>query len=95
MDEASSTEELLDLSAMILIRCFFMGVAALLFWSGMLFFAGDLAYKVHSSFFPMSSQQFYSIHYTGILLTKGCVTLFFLFPYISIRLVQRKNRINS
>ncbi len=95
MVEASSPEELLDILAKVLIRCFLMGVVVLLFWGGMIVFAGDLVYNVHSSFFPMSRQQFYVISYTGALFTKVCVFLFFLLPYISIRLVQRKNRKNN
>ncbi len=90
MAEAASPEELLDILAKVLIRCFSLGVVVLLFWGGMIVFAGDLVYNVHSSLFPMSSQQFYSIHYVGLLFVKVCVFLFFLLPYISIRLVQRK-----
>jgi Family of unknown function (DUF6868) len=83
--------ELLDYTAKILIRCFFLGVVILLYWGGMIVFAGDFAFSVHSAIFPISSQQFYAINYAGIAFTKVCVTLFFLLPYIAIRLVQRKN----
>ncbi len=95
MDETRSQGELLATLARILIRCFLLGIAVVMYWAGMVVFAGDFVYNMHSSLFPMSSQQFYSIHYAGIAFTKVCIFLFFLLPYISIRLVQRKNRNSS
>ena len=74
----------------ILLWCFLMGLAAMLFWVAALFFAGDLAYAVHSRVVPITREQFNMVHYSGLLTTKMILSLFFLLPYISIRMVLRK-----
>ena len=53
---------------------------------------GDFAYGIHSRVAPMTRDQFDIIHYAGILLTKAGVSLFFLFPYIAVRLVISKRK---
>jgi hypothetical protein len=95
MEEDKSTGDLLDTAAKILIRCFGMGVVILFLWGGMIIIAGDFVFRVHGVIFPITSQQFYAIHYAGIAATKSCVTLFFLLPYISIRIVRSKSGKNS
>ncbi|MBW7996035.1 MAG: hypothetical protein FVQ81_05560 [Candidatus Glassbacteria bacterium] len=90
MSETSNPGELLEAAAKVLIRCFWMGVVILLFWGVTILLARDLVYSVHSTIFPMSPQQFYAIQYVGLSFTKVCVFIFFLLPYISIKLVQRK-----
>ncbi len=76
----------------VLIRCFFMGMVVLLFWSASLFFAGDLAYRAHSAIAPISRSHFDVIHYTGMLATKSLIFLLFLLPYAGIRMVLKKRR---
>jgi hypothetical protein len=85
-------DEVLEVAAQILIRCAVMGVISLLLWWGALQLFGDLTYSVHSGIFSISRQQFEIIHYAGTLITKGVVALLFLFPYISIKLIQRKRK---
>lgn len=90
MSETCDHDELLETTARVLIRCFMMGLIILLFWGLLILLAGDLVCNVHSTVFPMTSQQFYAIHYAGLAFTKICVFLLFFLPYVSIRLVQRK-----
>ena len=49
----------------ILLWCLLMGLAAMLFWVAALFFAGDLAYAVHSRVVPITREQFNIVHYSG------------------------------
>jgi len=79
---------MLEVMGQVLIRCFIMGFIVLVFWLGALSLAGDLAYSVHSKIvLPITLEQFYFIHYAGMLMTKTAISVLFLFPYIAIRLV--------
>ena len=95
MSNAGIVDEVLEVTAQILIRCTVMGVLVLLLWWGALELAGDFAYSVHANIAPMSRQQFDIIHYGGMLMTKAAVSLLFFFPYIAIRLVVRKRKTQS
>jgi hypothetical protein len=91
MDNSNNTNEMLEVTGQVLIRCLVMGIFVLFFWWGALSLAGDLAYNVHSKLvLSVSRQQFNIIHYTGMLMTKMAISVLFLFPYIAIRLVIRK-----
>lgn len=86
----SDTNEILEVTSQVLIRCVVIGMVVLLIWWGALAFMGDLAYDTHSKFIPISRPQFDVIHYAGMLTTKAAVSLLFLIPYVAIRLVIRK-----
>ena len=90
MGSSGNVSETLKVAAQVLVRSFFVGTAVLLFWWLMLLLAGDLVYRVHSSFFSMSREQFDLIHYGGILMTKTAIFVLFLCPYVGIRLVVKK-----
>ena len=92
MDEIKNVENLLDAIGRVLIRCFVMGVVLMLVWLGFLVLAGDFAYNVHSRFIPISREQFNCIQYAALAITKGCIFLYFLLPYIAIRLVLSRRQ---
>ena len=92
MCDSNSVNEILDVIGQVLIKCFIMGIFVLLFWWVALSLMGDLTYSVHSKIITISRQQFDMIHYTEMLMTKAVIFFLFLFPYISIRLVIRKQR---
>ena len=92
MDDSNNVHEMLETAGQILIRCFVLGIFVLFFWWGMLLGLGDLAYSVHTKMVPISRQQFYVIHYAGMLITKATISVLFLFPYIAIRLVVRNRK---
>ncbi len=92
MHDSNSANEMMAMTAEVLIRCFIMGVIVLFIWWGAIELAGDLAYSVHSKIAPMSQQQFGVIHYVGMLMTKAMIFILFLFPYIGIRLVLKKRK---
>ena len=83
-------DQALKTVARILLTCIVQFVVVLLLWWAVLTWFGDLAYRAHSSFVPISREQFNVIHYTGILVTKLALAFFFLAPYIAIRLELRR-----
>jgi len=90
MKNENTTNDVLEVTRQILIRCTVLGIASLLIWWGALELFGDLAYDVHSKVAPMTRSQFEIIHYTGMLVTKSAVAVLFFFPYIAITLVVKK-----
>ena len=80
----------LDAIARVLLRCFVLGYVLLLIWVGVYLLAGDLLYRVNGSLFGVTKHEMDLMHFYGIVFVKCCVLLFFLFPYVAIRLVLRK-----
>ncbi len=92
MNEIKQSDDLLGAIARVLIRCFVMGIALMVLWLAILVLAGDFTYSVHSRLIPIPRQQFDSVQYVAIAVTKGCIFLFFLLPYIAIRLGMRRRQ---
>jgi len=88
-----NTEEervLLNDLAGILIRCFFLTFALLLVWFAFFWLAGDIGFYLHSHWFEIDGRDYDLLFYYGMAFLKICAFVFFLFPYIAIRLVIRK-----
>jgi len=92
MPELKETNDLLEAVAKVLLRCFFLGCLLLLLWFGAYVLAGDLIYKINGPLFGLSQHEMNLMHFYGIVFVKCFVLLFFLIPYISIRLVLRKSQ---
>ena len=75
--------------AAILIRCFFMTIALLFVWFAVFAAAGEFVYDVHSLWFDLEWYDLNLIFYVGMAVLKITALVFFLFPYIAIRLVLR------
>lgn len=86
----SDSQQNLDAVAGILIRCFLGGMALLMLWFAGFAAAGDSIYQVHSRWFQIPRQTFDAIHYAGMALTKITIILFFLLPWIAIKLLSGK-----
>ena len=86
-------QECVDGIAGILIRCLLGGMALLVVWFAMFVFAGDWIYQVHSRWFQIPRQTFDAIHYAGMAVTKIAIILFFLLPWIAIKLASKKRDI--
>ncbi len=80
----------LDVIAGILIRCFLGGLLLLTVWFLCLVFAGDCIYQLHSRWFSIPRQSFDTLHYALMGATKIALILFFMLPWIAIRLVSKK-----
>jgi Family of unknown function (DUF6868) len=89
MPESKETHELFDTVAKILLRCVVFGILLLLLWVAAYLLAGDVIYRINGPLFGLTPHEMNVIHYCGIVLVKCCVLLFFLFPYIAIRLVRQ------
>ncbi len=74
--------------------CFLLSFAFLLFWFIFYLVGGDWGYKITSKWFEVSRHNYDLMSYFGIAFVKICAILFFLFPYISIRLLLRRKKIN-
>ena len=79
-----------DVLAAILIRCFLGGMVLLVVWFAMFVIAGDWIYQVHSRWLQIPRQTFDAIHYAGMAITKIAIILFFLLPWIAIKLISQK-----
>ena len=83
--------DLLDGVGSVLLRCFVLGFLFLLLWSGAYLLAGDLIYR-QGRLFSLTPHEIDLIHYCGMGFVKGCVLIFFLFPWVAIRLVLKKRK---
>jgi hypothetical protein len=89
MTESQNVNELFDTFAKILLRCFVLGYCFLLLWFVMSVFSGDVIYGIGSKLFDLTLHEVDVMNYCGMAAVKSAVALFFLFPYIAIRLVSR------
>jgi len=74
----------------IFLRCFFLSFVLLLLWFVFYLVAADWGYSIHSRWFELSRHDFDLMNYYGMALIKTGAILFFLFPYLSIKLLLRK-----
>jgi len=93
MDKDDQKTWLHDL-ACIFLGCFFLSIALLFLTFVFYLVAGDLGFSIHSKFFEISMHNYDLLIYYGMAFIKMCAILFFLFPYISIKLVIRKREKN-
>ena len=75
----------------ILIRCFLFSFILILFWFCIFLIGDDWAFTIHSLFIGISKHEFDLMNYCGMAFLKISAIIFFLFPYISIRMVLKKN----
>lgn len=67
--------------------CTILGWALLLIWWAMVALAGDWMFQTHDKWFELSRPAFYVTHYAGMGLYKLLIIVFFLLPYLALRLV--------
>ncbi len=82
--------DVLDCVSGVLIRCFLFSFALLLLWFLFFLLGGEQGYLIHSQWFDLSRRDYDLLSYYGMAFMKMCAILFFLFPYIAVRLVRRK-----
>ena len=78
-------------------RCFVISLALLLIWFGIFICPATRgwAYNIHSQWIELEPREFDLLNYGGMGLVKICSWLFFLMPWIGIRLVRGKAEKNS
>ena len=82
--------EWLDVVAKILLRCWIIGFLMMLFSLVVFLLTGEVIDDIHGKMFGLSPHELDLIMYCGLGLFKVFVLIFFLLPWISIRLVLRK-----
>lgn len=87
---ADFNTEFFNVLAKVLLRSWFFGVLLLLLWFGIYMLAGDLVYRLNGGMFGLSKHELDVIFYSGMVLTKLLIYLFFLFPWAAIRLVLKR-----
>jgi len=92
MNESSSFKSGLEILSRILIRCFVLGAVFITLWFIFFLVGGELGYTMHAKWFQISRHEYDLLNYYGMAFVKGCNFLFFLFPYIAIRMVLRRKR---
>jgi hypothetical protein len=83
-------QKILDGVARILIRCFLGGMGLLVVWFAAYVAAGDWIYQMHSQWFQIPRQTFDAIHYAGMAVTKIAIIIFFLLPWLAIKIISGK-----
>lgn len=92
MMTSTDIDNLLDVLAKVLIRCFILGMVALILAFVVYMIASRPIIGIHSSLFGLSEQSVILMYYYGMALVKLIVFMFFLIPYIAIRMVLAKRR---
>jgi len=81
---------LLEAVAGIHLRCFVLAVCLLLFSFVFYLLAADWAYSMHSRWFGITRLHFDLMYYCWMAFMKIVAFLFFLIPFIAIKLSLRK-----
>ena len=76
----------------ICLRCFVLAVCLLLFSFVFYLLAADWAYSIHSGWFDITRHEFTLMYYYVMAFMKIASFLFFLLPYIAIKLILRKKQ---
>ena len=89
---SETTRELFDTLAKVLLRCWIIGFALGLFSFVVFMLTGEIIDEIHGRMFGLSAHELDLIIYCGLGLHKLCLNLFFLFPWLAIRLVLRSEQ---
>jgi hypothetical protein len=91
MERAPSRELInaLDAIAQILLRCFVVAVVVLVVIWGAVGVAGDLAFQIVTYSVDMVRSEFDTLMLYYVSFLKGLVTVFFLIPFLAIKLYLR------
>ena len=87
MNESSSFISELEILSSTMIRCFVIGVVYVTFWFIFFLLGRDAGYMIHNNLFQISRHEYDLLNYYGMAFVKLCNFLFFLIPYIAIRMV--------
>jgi len=82
----------LDAIANILLRCFVITVAAMLFIWLVVFMLGDVIYSIYSQLIEISRKEFDLFFLYTMAFMKSVNLLFFLFPFVAIKWYLRGKR---
>ena len=90
MSDRETCENFFETLAKVLLRSCILGIALLLLWFVFFLVGDDWAYGIHSQWFEITKHDFDLMNIYGMAFVKMSIFLFFLIPYLSIRLISRK-----
>jgi len=64
-----------------------INLGILLWWFLFMTLAHDWTYRMHSRFYKISMESFDSLHYAGMMFLKLATLMFFIAPYLALRIV--------
>ena len=70
--------------------CFLLSLGLLFLWLGIYLAIGGLAFDIQSEIFGVSKEDFVRLNYFGLTFTKVVAFVFFLFPYLAVKILNRK-----
>jgi hypothetical protein len=85
----------LESLATILGGTFLFNLAVMLLWFCAITFVPDLFYRINQNWFGINRHEIELINYSGIAFLKIINFAFFLFPYLTIKIMLRKKRLND
>ena len=88
-----STRDFFDTLGKVLIRCWLLGTLLLLFSLVVFMLTREIIDDIHGRWFGVTSHELDLIIYCGLGVHKLCVNVFFLFPWLAIRWVLRKEMV--
>ena len=95
MNEGQRNNITIEALATVLGGSFLINFALLLLWFCIFLFLPEWFYRINENWFAISRHEFDLINYTGIAFLKIVNIVFFLCPYLSIKLWLRKNKLNN
>ena len=66
---------------------FLINFAILIFWAFAIMVAKQTVKNYHAKFIPLTDEQFNFAHYMGLAIFKLMIFVFFLVPYIVLRIL--------
>jgi len=95
MNEGQRNNITIEALATVLGGSFLINFALLLLWFCIILFLPEWFYRMNEKWFAISRHEFDLINYTGIAFMKIINIVFFLCPYLSIKLWLRKKKLNN
>ncbi len=95
MDDDKRNRITLEALAAILGGTFLFNLAILIVWFCFILFVPDWLYRVNNNWFAISRHEFDVINYCGIAFLKLINIALFLCPYLSIKLLLRKKKLDN
>ncbi|MFA7230421.1 MAG: DUF6868 family protein [Victivallaceae bacterium] len=92
MKRSKQAVEFFEILAQVLLKCFLWTVIVMLLWLMLFLRLGDWLLEVNSCWLVVSISEFDSLNYWGIATLKLIAIVFFLIPYISIRMTIKKKK---
>lgn len=87
----NSYTDFLDPLNKVLLRCWIIGGVLLFIQVGAVLLLGEVIHRYHGPMFGLSSHELDVIIYSGIMLFRVFVIVFFFIPWLAIKLVLRKS----